>query len=90
MANRNFFKTVALVKNNQLPDQYNIGSYELTTLYQYMKEGVFLLDVINWCMNYGYVMGHRATVNGTYKESNGIAELEEIKSKLQGKIDIDL
>ncbi len=70
MAKRDFFKTVALVPDGLLPSRYEIDLDVIRMLYAEVKtrgnDGLW--NVICWCMCYGYVMGHRATKNGAYKE----------------------
>ncbi len=71
MAKRDFFKTVALVPDGLLPSRYEIDLEEIRMLYAEVKtrgrDGLW--NVICWCMCYGYVMGHRATKNGIYREA---------------------
>ena len=68
---RNFFKTVALVPGGLLPTRYELDLGDICRLYQEVRQkhdkGIW--NVICWCLCYGYVMGHRATVNGSYKEA---------------------
>lgn len=69
MPKRDFFKTVSLVPNGLLPTQYELDGIQLRRLFDEARlsyDGLF--RVITWCLCYGYVMGHRATKNGTYKE----------------------
>ncbi len=70
MAKRDFFKTVALVPDGLLPSRYEIDLEEILMLYAEVRTRGYdgLWNVICWCLCYGYVMGHRATKNGTYKE----------------------
>ncbi len=70
MKKRDFFKTVALVPDGLLPTNYEIDLEDIHRLYAEIRvnrdEGIY--NVIKWCLSYGYVMGHRATKNGVYKE----------------------
>ncbi len=70
MCKRDFFKTVALVPEGLLPTNYEIDLDDIITLYREIsvnrRDGIW--NVISWCLCYGYVMGHRATINGVYKE----------------------
>ena len=70
MSKRDFFKTVALVPNGLLPSAYEIDLEDVHKLYKEIRtrgyDGIW--NVISWCLCYGYVMGHRATKNGAYKE----------------------
>ena len=66
---RDFFKTVELVPNGLLPERYDLSVADFDILYRESRKGNDgLWNVIKWCLCYGYVMGHRATVNGVYKE----------------------
>ena len=69
MASRNFFKTAALIPEPWLPVQYAVNVEEtlaLINIVQTQPDG--LLEAFRLCMRYGYVMGHRATKKGVYKE----------------------
>ena len=85
-SNRNFFKTVAHVPGGFLPEAYIPTGEDIALLYAYEKEADGLWEVVKWCLAYGYVMGHRATVNGKYVELKGKALKErrqEIEALLQ-------
>ncbi len=71
MPKRNFLKTVALVPNGYLPNEYIIDLDDVLFLYReaFSNKQDGLWNVIKWCLCYGYVMGHRATMNGTYREA---------------------
>ena len=70
MSKRDFFKTASLVPEGLLPTRYEIDLDDVHRLYHEIhtnhNEGIW--NVIKWCLCYGYVMGHRATKNGAYKE----------------------
>ncbi len=70
MCKRDFFKTVALVPNGLLPTNYEMALDDINRLYKEVRvnRDNGLWNVIKWCLCYGYVMGHRATKNGVYKE----------------------
>ncbi len=72
MAKRDFLKTVALVPDGLLPSRYEIDLDDVLFLYReaFSNKQDGLWNVIKWCLCYGYVMGHRATKNGTYREIN--------------------
>lgn len=67
---RDFMRTVSLVPGELLPLHYEIDLDDIHMLYHEIRshghQGVW--NVIKWCLCFGYVMGHRATKNGTYKE----------------------
>lgn len=72
MAKRDITEIVKLVPDGYLPPAYELNSDDLTFLYRKAQEpdsGLF--KVIGMCVAYGYIMGHRATINGTYKEAHG-------------------
>lgn len=71
MSHRDFFKTVELVPNGLLPYRYDLSIEDADIIYREARKGpVGLWNVVKWCLCYGYVMGHRATKNGVYKEVN--------------------
>ena len=65
---RDLFKTAALV-GKTIPTAYQMFASDITDLTEMSQQGdlqqyrAFML-----AFEYGYVMGHRATVNGKYKE----------------------
>ncbi len=86
---RDFFKTVSLVPDGCMPSAYEISQDDVTMLYREAQTNISrgLWNVIKWCLCYGYVMGHRATINGTYREtkqktaSMGVADGLQTTSK---------
>ena len=87
MDRRDIFKTAALIRERWLPERYTINSTDTVKLLDIIrtKDLDECLEVISVCMRYGYVMGHRATLNGTYKEtrnrSTEICKTEEPMQK---------
>ena len=80
MASRNFMRTVSLVPGGYLPAKYELTGEDYAKLIvKAQNEGTEgICDVIKWCLCYGYVMGHRATVNGAYKEKRPTPKGKEI------------
>ena len=76
MASRDFMRTVSLVPGGYLPAKYELTGDDLAMLILKAEtEGrPGIADVIKMCLCYGYVMGHRATVNGAYKEKRPTKE----------------
>ena len=70
MPARDFFKTASLIKEPWLPSRYCIrADVTAILLNKAITEGPEgMLKVMEMCIRYGYVMGHRATLNGAYKE----------------------
>lgn len=70
MPRRDFIKTAELIPEKWLPSRYTLNSEDTTLLLsivkQYGLDGA--LDACSMCIRYGYVMEHRATVKGVYKE----------------------
>lgn len=71
MRNRDFKKTVSLIPERWLPPNYTICDVDTMELVEMIKKGGWdgIFDAISMCLRYGYVMGHRATKNGVYKET---------------------
>ena len=69
MAKRDITEIVKLVPDGYLPPAYELNSDDLTFLYRKAQEPDGLFKVIGMSVAYGYVMGHRATINGTYIEN---------------------
>ena len=70
MPRRNFLRTAALIPERWLPERYTLNGEDTAALITIVQNGSTddLLDVFSLCIRYGYVMGHRATLNGAYKE----------------------
>lgn len=53
-----------------MPERYTINSEDTAKLIAVVQTGGMdaLLDMFSLCIRYGYVMGHRATLAGRYKE----------------------
>ncbi len=68
MARRDFFKTIKRVPDG-IPKECDIRSSDAIMLYEKSQEKDGFWQVMEWCLTYGYVMGHQATINGTYRET---------------------
>ena len=70
MPSRDFFKTADRIPETWLPSRYTVGCDDCFKLLAMSDarghDGA--LDAFAICIRYGYVMGHRATVKGVYKE----------------------
>ncbi len=82
MAIHNLFKIIAKVPGELIPSRYRPDPQYLSFMIRYARTKERTWDIIKWCIAYGYVMGHRATVNGSYKESYA-AEYDEQFRKIQ-------
>ncbi len=86
MARRSLFKTLKRMPDG-IPNEYDIGMSDAITLNEIAKEKDGLWRVIGWCLAYGYVAGHDATIKGTYREakqktaSMGVADGLQTTSK---------
>ena len=70
MAYRDFKKTVSLIPERWLPLNYAMYDTDTIELIEMIKKGGWdgIFEALTMCLRYGYVMGHRATKNGVYKE----------------------
>lgn len=67
---RNLEKTVSLVRNGRecsVVPEYDIPGGDIMKLMEKAQAGE-AYDAIMAAFNYGYVLGHRATVAGKYRE----------------------
>lgn len=81
---RNFFKTIAEANVNS---QYDTNLTEMSAICRFANESGEIFKALGWAFQYGYVMGHRATIKGVYEEqgkretTERLAELESIANK---------
>ena len=69
MANRDLFAIIPKVPGMLIPSRYRPDPQYLSFMIRHAKNNDHIWEVIKWAMAYGYVMGHRATVNGAYQET---------------------
>lgn len=67
MARRDMLKTAGTVKGTVDPN-YDLRQSDIENLYMMAVSGL-CCEAIAAAFRYGYVMGHRATIKGTYKEN---------------------
>ena len=69
MAKRNFFDTLSTIPDGYVPSGYQLDAEDLHILFHLGQEEDGWYKVIKAAFTYGYIMGHRATIKGTYKEA---------------------
>ena len=69
MAVRDLFAIIPKVPGMLIPSRYRPDPQYLSFMIRHAKTNEQVWEVIKWAMAYGYVMGHRATVNGAYQET---------------------
>ena len=65
MAKRNMIK-IAESARGMIDHHYDMSFDEISLLYAIVKRG-YAAEAIAAAFRYGFVLGHRATVNGAYK-----------------------
>ena len=65
MARRDLFITSDEVRG-RIPVVYDLMASDIQQLYKLSKEDPF--NALTVCFRFGYVLGHRATLRGKYKE----------------------
>ena len=82
-----FINEVAKIKHfnavNENNNDYELTLCEMNALYNYSLNGCnALFNIITWCIRYGYVMGNKATIEGTYEINGDLGTLEAIQKEL--------
>ena len=82
-----FINEVAKIKHfnaaNENDNDYELDLGEMNALYNYSLNGRHaLFNIITWCVRYGYVMGNKATIEGTYEINGDMDTLAAIQEEL--------
>ena len=82
-----FINEVAKIKRfnvaNENDNDYELDLGEMNALYNYSLNGCnALFNIITWCIRYGYVMGNKATIEGTYEINGDMGTLAAIQKEL--------
>ncbi|MBQ7417707.1 MAG: hypothetical protein IJV18_06425 [Acidaminococcaceae bacterium] len=82
-----FINEVAKIKHfnavNENNNDYELTLCEMNALYNYSLNGCnALFNIITWCIRYGYVMGNKATIEGTYEINGDLGTLAAIQKEL--------